>query len=453
MKKIKITFIFILGLLNNLKSQSPILNEYIKQGIESNLSLKQENLEIEKALKSIDLAKANLSPKIAFAPNYTLAAGGRKLNFPIGDLLNPVYSTLNALTKSQNFPQVENVNQQLAPNNFHDTKFTVQYPVFNPEIKYNIALQKEILQTEYAKKKYLEYELAHNIETAYFQYLLANEAIGIYQNARKTLVEVETLNQKLVNNNVALKDVVLSAQFEVSKIDQEITSATKNANLAKSYFNFLINKPFSETVNIDTTLINNYLQTNPLSFYLQSAQQNRPEFNQIQSGLNVNSALITLQEKSAKLPQFFVGGNAGFQGFGYNLGNNQAYALAQFGMQWDIFHGHEKKIKIEQSKISKSILSIKKDEVSQQIALQVNQNFLELESAISNLKIQKTGIEKTKKILEIVNTRYKNGTAIFLELIKAQNDYLSSVMTETLAKYDVLNKYAILKKSSGINTL
>ena len=51
-----------------------------------------------------------------------LAAGGRAIDFPIGDLLNPVYSTLNALTQTNQFPQVENESITFLPHNFQETK-------------------------------------------------------------------------------------------------------------------------------------------------------------------------------------------------------------------------------------------------------------------------------------------------------------------------------------------
>nr|MCU0327083.1 TolC family protein [Spirosomataceae bacterium] len=150
MKKILLFLAIIYCQIQTTNAQSPILESYIQQGVESNLALKQQKLELEKALKAIDIAKSNFSPKISFNPNYTLALGGRRLQFPVGDLLNPVYSTLNKLTQSNNFPQIENVNEQLAPNNFHETKVSFQYPIYNTDIKYNLLIQKELLQTEEA---------------------------------------------------------------------------------------------------------------------------------------------------------------------------------------------------------------------------------------------------------------------------------------------------------------
>ncbi len=447
MKKILLYF-SIWQLTITVNGQSKILDEYIKTGIENNLSLKQEKLELEKAMKSIDIAKTNLFPKISFTPTYTLAAGGRRLLFPIGDLLNPVYNTLNKLTQSSSFSQVENVDELLAPNNFHDTKISVQYPIFNSDIKFNIALQKELLQTEYAKKKTLEFEIRHNIEIAYLHYLQSVEAIKIFEQSRGILQQVDQLNRKLVENKVALKDVLLTSEYEITKLEQQIIVAHKNKDLAKAYFNFLINKDLTGEVVIDSSLTMSLPIFPNLAVLNENALENRPEFNQINSGLKVNDANILLQQKNAKLPQVFVGGNIGFQGFGYTFAN-QAYALAQFGLSWDLFHGYEKKHKVQQSKISKSILEVKMEELNKQILLQVNQNFRELQASVSNYQSTKGGIDKTQKILELVSSRYKNGSAIFVEVSKAQNDDLISKLSESLAKYDVWVKFANLKKVSG----
>src|SRR6218665_2093260 len=185
---------------------SPVLESYIQEGLKNNLALQQETLEIEKAQENVKQAKANFSPKVTFAPTYTVAAGGRRLSFPVGDLLNPVYSTLNKLTNSSSFPQVENVNELLAPNNFHDTKFSFQYPIYNTDIRYNLLIQRDLFTAQEAKKRILENEVRYNITIAYLQYLQTLEAQKIFSASRIVLSDFVKLNEKLVNNNVATKD-------------------------------------------------------------------------------------------------------------------------------------------------------------------------------------------------------------------------------------------------------
>ncbi len=448
MKKL-LQILFILNFQLSISyAQSPILESYIQQGLQSSLALKQQNLELEKALKAIDIAKSNFSPKVTFNPNYTLAAGGRKLDFPIGDLLNPVYSTLNQLTRTNNFPQVENVSQQLAPNNFHETKFTVQYPIYNTDIKYNLLIQRELLQTEEAKKKVLEYELKHNITIAYYQYLQVLEGIKIINNSKDFLNKLLQFNQKLVNNNVATKDVILSAEYEISKLDQQLATMEKNRNIAASYVNFLLNRDLNEKVEVDV----NFAKTLPVIENLEAlklqSMSSRPEFNQLKTGVQVSETAIKLQEANAKYPQVFLGGNAGFQGFGYKFAG-QAYAIAQIGMTWDLYHGKEKKHKIQQAKIQKNILETKIDEVRNQVKMQVTQAYYEMIAAKEILDDAKVNITKTEGILKIVDSKYRNSTAIFIELLKAQNDDFVAKMTESVNRYDVWVKKAMLDKVSG----
>jgi outer membrane protein len=451
MKKLFFTICLLFTAYLSSRAQSSILNAYIAEGLANNLSLKQENIEIEKTLKAVEIAKTNLSPRITFAPNYTLAVGGRRLEFPIGDLLNPVYSTLNALTKSTSFPQVENVSQLLAPNNFHETKVTVQYPIYNAEAKYNINLQKEFVQTEYAKKKVLEYEISHAIKLGYYQLISASEALKIYTNAKTILHESEKLNQTLLNNNIVLKDALYSAQYELIKIEQEIRNAEKNIALSKSYFNFLLNKPFDSEVLIDSNLTKTgkaILLEN--QYYQQLALENRPELNQIDKGINTSQAAVTLLEKSAKKPQIYLGANSGFQGFGYNIFDRQAFGILQIGLNYELYHGQEKKRKIEQAKLGKTVLEIKKEEVKNQIAMQVQQAFLEAKNAEANLETYKLGLEKSKLIVDIVSSKYKNGAAIFIELSKAQTDLIQTQLLQQVAINDYLIKYATLQKQAGI---
>ncbi|AWV99788.1 TolC family protein [Arcticibacterium luteifluviistationis] len=443
----KLTYLFVLCSFGAL-AQERILDAYIEEGLSTNLALKQQKLEIEKSVKAIDIARSNIFPKITFAPNYTVAAGGRSIEFPIGDLLNPVYGSLNQLTQSDNFPMVENQNIQFAPNNFHETKFTFELPLFNPEIKYNILLQRDLVQTEEAKRRLLEYELKYNIEAAYYQYLQSLEALDIYKNSAVFLNQYLDFNQRLVKNQLALKDVVYASEYEINKLEGEIANAEKNIDKAKAYFNFLINRPFDSLVEVDTLLLNKLPIVQEVDALQNAAILHRPEFSQLQAGMNVNNTLLQLQEKSAKLPSVYFGGSTGFQGYGYTF-NKQAYAIGQLGLNWDIFHGNEKKHKIQQTEIQGKILEVKQQEAEQQIKMQVAQAYIDYSASLKALKASEAALGSTASLLEIVEKKYKNKDALYIELIKAQNDNLIAAQKTSLAKFDIWLKKSVLDKVSA----
>ena len=84
------------------------MEEYIKLGLEKNLALQQKQADYEISLKALQSAGGLFYPNLGIDARYTVARGGRMIDFPVGDLLNPVYSTLNQLLQANQFPQVEN---------------------------------------------------------------------------------------------------------------------------------------------------------------------------------------------------------------------------------------------------------------------------------------------------------------------------------------------------------
>ncbi len=445
MRLTTLILIFIGGIAN---AQSPVLDQYIHQGLESNLALRQQQMEIEKSIKAIEIAKTQYFPQVNFAPTYSVAFGGRKIDIPIGDLLNPVYSTLNALTGTSVFPQVENTSEQMAPMNFHDTKLEIKVPLFNSDIKYNVQLQKQLLLTEEAKKKYLQLELKANIESAYYQYLQALEAIRIFTYAENLAKENVLLNQKLLQHEEVLIDAQLTAEYELSKVQILKKEAEKNTKVAKAYFNFLLNRNLEENIEADSAFFSQPPLLKPISYFQENALLNRPEFEQLQTGLAAQQALVSMNEKNALLPTLFLGVNTGFQGFGYTF-RNQAYMVGQVGMTWNLYNAGQKKLKIQQSRIGALQWNSKLEEAKKQIEMQIYKAYHDAVQSQEALQSKTLDLNRTKKVHDLVQSRYKNGAALTIEITKTQNDLTAAQLSYTIEKLSTWIKYSELKKASG----
>lgn len=431
--------------------KSVVLENYIREGLSNNLALRQESLEISRVTESLNQAKSLFYPRIAFNPTYSLAAGGRRLEFPVGDLLNPAYKTLNQLTGSDRFPtNIENVNQLLAPNNFHDTKLTVQYALFNTDIQYNYLIQKQLLSGQEARKRVVENELWYNIATAYYQYLQTLDAIRIFENSRNVLNELARLNEKLVSNNVATKEVVTSARYEVSKVTQQLAVAEKNRETARAYFNFLLNRELTAPVEVDSSLTKILPEAKEnLADLQQIALRGRQELAQLNSSLEAARTAVKLNEANAKIPNVYVGANTGFQGFGYTF-QNQAYVVAQLGLQWDLFRGYEKRSKIQQAKIQTNALQTRLTEVQRQIQLQVLQAYYDLDAATESLTATQSGMLNADQTFRVIDSKYRNGQSLLIEFLRYQNDRLTAQLQHSLARMDVLVKRAALDRAVAI---
>ncbi len=79
-----------------------MLDVYLKEGLQNNIVMQQKNIVLEKALYMLKEANALFLPSVNINSSYITDYGGRYINFPIGTLLNPVYQSLNTMTKSSN---------------------------------------------------------------------------------------------------------------------------------------------------------------------------------------------------------------------------------------------------------------------------------------------------------------------------------------------------------------
>ena len=96
--------IFFLLIVHNGFAQEDPLEEYIRIGLETNLALQQQEFSLEKSVEVLNEARGLYFPSIDIGARYTRAGGGRDITIPIGDLVNPIYRTLNQLLEAQGLP-------------------------------------------------------------------------------------------------------------------------------------------------------------------------------------------------------------------------------------------------------------------------------------------------------------------------------------------------------------
>ncbi|MEM8907960.1 MAG: TolC family protein, partial [Bacteroidota bacterium] len=203
-----------------------ILDRYIQQGLDSNLALQQEEQLLASANQQLKLAKGLFHPNVSFNASYTLARGGRTIDVPVGDLLNPVYGSLNELAGANRFPtNLKNSQEPILPNNFHDTRLELRQALFNTDIYFNYKAKEWLISVQEAKKETYIQELKKEIKKGYYNYLQTVELLNIYDSTETVLKELVRVNQLLVDNHKATKDVVFRAQLELEALYGDRTVA------------------------------------------------------------------------------------------------------------------------------------------------------------------------------------------------------------------------------------
>jgi len=389
-------------------AQENILENYIEEGLESNLALQEKYNSYQKSILALEEAKGLFMPDISFNLRYSVTQGGRTIELPIGDLMNPVYSTLNGITGAMAlsgqipptsiFPDTSINNEQI---NFlrpteHETKLRMVQPLINTQIWNNYKIKKEFINIEKADAETYKRYLVAEIKTAYFNYLSTEKIIELLNNTQKLVNENYRVNQKLYENDKITYDIVLRSKAEIDKLQQQIAEANKNQKVARSYFNFLLNKPLNQEIipsDWDTVLTANL----DIDYAYQQALNNREELQAMKSYLTISGRTINLN-KSDKLPSVTAVVDYGLQGAKYEFDNldDQDYLIASVILKWDLFKGFQNNSKIQQSEIDLKIMEDKQRELTDHINLQVTRAFYDAEAAFKAIISAQSETENLK---------------------------------------------------------
>ncbi len=434
---------------NTIFAQTTVLDSYVKEGLQNNQALKQQRFLLEKNLYALKEANTLFMPTVNFNTTYTSATGGRRLSFPIGDLVNPVYQTLNQLTQTDRFPQIVNTNEQLMPRDFYDAKFRVAVPLINAEIYYNKKIKQEQLTMQQAEINVFKRELVKDIKVAYFKYTQATEAIKIYQNALNLLKESQRINQSLVNNGMATSTVLMRSQSEISKVDAQIIEAQNNQQNAVAYLNFLLNKPLENKTQIDTAF--NTIKTN-VPENINPEMGNREELQKIKSGISANQQVVNLS-KAFWIPRLGTSIDLGSQGFHWQFNDQTRYALLGVSLDWSLFASGRNKYKIKQAEMDLNALNAQYEQVDNQLHLQVKMTVNNYLSALEIYQSTQLQVASAQQYFNDNIKRYKQGQAPQIEYLDARNNLTSAQIQQSISLYNVWIKLAEVERVKATYSL
>lgn len=440
MKKVLITLLLLRVIEANSQAS---LDAYIKTALNNNETIRQQQFLLTKSLYALKEAKSLFFPSVGFNASYTLANGGRTVDIPVGDLMNPVYKTLNQLTGSNNFPQIQNQNVLLNPNNFYDAKIRTTYPILNAEIEYNRKIKTQQYDLQRIEISLYKRELVKEVKQAYYKYLQAGEAVTIYETALSLVKENLRVNTSLFNNQKVNRTAVVRSDNEVSKYNALLESAKQTQNSAKAYFNFLLN------MDLNTEVITDSISTIPGDVFLtDTTVAKREELGKLKQALAINQN-ITALAKSYKRPKLNSFVDLGTQAFDFKVNNKSFYYLAGISLEWNIFSGNKNKYKIRQAEADGQVLQSQTNYVEQQLKLQVITSTNSFKAVIAEYNAAQSQVTSSQKYYNDMFRLYKEGQAIFIELLDAQNQLVTARLHLNISLFDAWIKAAEIERANA----
>ena len=430
-------------------SGQEVLDEYVRIGLENNLALRQKLSGYRKSLEALREARGLFFPNISLNARYTVSEGGRVIDFPIGDLLNPVYSTLNALTSSSIFPMVDNQQVRFLRPTEHETKIRVVQPVVSTDIYYNTRIKKEFSDLEEADAEQYRRELTAEIKKAYYNAAMSEGIVKMLYRTRTLLAENVRVNRKLVENQKLTLDNVYRSEAELSKFDQELQVSEKNKKVATAWFNFLLNRPLTDSVIFTEPDVFPVI-TDLTEDYSLTALQNREELAKLENYSNISDLQLKMNQ-AGRIPDLFVAVDYGFQGEEYKFNRNQDYVQASAILTWNLFEGFRNKARIKQAEIDKAIIDDRLEEAKKQIELQVITVMSELMAAEKGITAAESRLRNAAEGYRLVNRKFEEGQSSLIEFIDARTTLTQAEENLIISRFTYLSVYAEFEKVTTIN--
>lgn len=450
-------FCFLLVFVNQLHAQSTVLDTYIQEALNHNIALQQKNLSYQRSLEALKEAKAMFIPKLSLEARYSMAEGGRAIEFPVGDLVNPAYENLNLINQMASdanptypnipvYPTIQNESVNFLRRREQETYFRAAMPLFNAAIIQNQSIQANLSESERIGVDAYKRELVKEVKTAYYNYAKAQEAVTLFENTMVLVKENLRTSESLHRNHKVTIDEVYAAQAQVKEVEKNLTNAQKNEKIAKSYFNFLLNQEFDRDITIEKMTINPIAVANRTQL-IKAAVSNREEIQQMNYFLAATDNKIKLA-KGNMLPQLNLVVDYGVQGVDYNLNADSDYIMGSVVMSWNLFD-RSNSPKVQQAKIERQELAQRKVEVQQQVGLQAISAFHEVEAAIKQVELAKAQVKALEEAYKLVAKKYAIGQANQVELTNARTQMTNAQQQSIIAQFDYQIQMAELERAAG----
>jgi outer membrane protein TolC len=422
--------------------QKSVLDDYIATAFQQNITLQQKNIQVEKAMIALKSAQSLYQPTVAFQGGYQSGQGGRSIAFPVGDLLNPVYSTLNALTKSAAFPQIANVETNFFPRDFYDVKVQTSMPLYNKDISYNKQIQEQSISLQREDASLYKRELVKQIKTAYFQYLLSLGLQKVYENALNLAIEGKKVNEKLLANGKGLPAYLLRSDSEIANIQAQMADASKQSQAAQMYFNFLLNRDLLAEIRIDFEV------EKALNAAYNVTPGAREELSLLSKSIGLQETVLKMNE-SFYLPKVSGFLSLGSQSTIYDINAKSAYYFLGLQMDIPIFTGKRNLYKIKQTQLD--IVSARNtlDLSAKQFTMATEIAQKNVQSSLVSFQASTKSYEAASAYLRLIEKGYKEGVSTYLESVDARNQWMNATINYQLKQFNVLIAAAAYEREAA----
>lgn len=440
------------------------LKRVVDDALAANLELRAGSASVAQRLAALDQARARYLPVLDFAARYSMADGGRSIEIPVGDLMNPVYATLEQLTAANGqpvqFPRIKNQSIDLLRDHEQETKLVLAQPLYEPRIGPAVEANRQLADRAEADLAALRSRVIRDTKQAYYRWLATQQVVLVLDATRDAAQANLDANQSLYRNGKITRDLVYRAEADVLEIEQQRIAARSGVRIAQSYVNLLRNVPLDAPLpaaDIDAPTVERFRNRlveriagrKPDVAMLQGlATEHRQELKGLDAAIAAGKAQEDLARAAFK-PVLAVGAEAGIQGEDYGFGDDEKYVLASVILRWNAFRGGADRAALGEARAVTEQLRATRDLAAQQVRLEVQQAYESLEVADASLETAQKRTEAAEGAFRIAARKRDLGQINQAEFIDARRAYTDAQLNLTRVRTEFLGRLAELEYAIG----
>lgn len=450
------------GAISPARGQSSsVLEALIAEGLRNNLEVEQDALHWAHAREGLTAARSGFLPSLDLQARYSRAEGGRTIDIPVGDLVNPVYRTLEDLGTGP-FPTVDNQAIPFLRGQEQRTSIRLSQPLFVPRVWYGVRAQKHRVTAREAALHSEQRRLVRDVQQAYFRVRQAQERVEILDAAYALTKENHRTNASLYAADKVTQDAVFRADAEVLAVEQQIEEAKAARNRARRRLNVLVNRSVDTPIAVPrqspealveqrTAAVLPAVRTtaNTSDGWSRRARSNRPEL----ARLDAAAAAASDQARVARsrfLPEVSFALDAGTQGRSYGLGDDQRFVIGSVVLSWNLFNGFRDRARLDQAQIETRRLEARREALAQQVELQVQTALDDVHVAQRSLKTANARVQAARESFRITRRRAEEGRANQVTFLDARTARTEAELNLNVTRYTLLRRLAELEYAAGL---
>jgi outer membrane protein len=286
-------------------------------------------------------------------------------------------------------------------------------------------------------------DLVLRVKETFFEYLRAQKALGVAKQAVIQLKSQLKVSQDFYDVGIIPINDVLKTKVELANQQQNEVAAKNAVDLARSRLASLLGLPVETPLQVEDILRYRpikveYAKANSI------ARKQRPELKAL--GLQLEQADYSIQQaRSGYYPEVGVSASYDYTSDSPEMSDSLYYDhsgwIVGAQLSWNFWEWGRTRNRVSQQQAGQRKLVAVRQDLEDQVDLQVKQAILYLVDSAKNIVTAKTSIEQAKENYRITMERYKEQLTTNTELLdaqtlltQAQNNYYTALSVYNIAE-------------------